>query len=55
MPKQRALDLRGEGLFSLWRQLPERCRRDAIAVWARLIARAAQSKKRTKKKETENE
>jgi hypothetical protein len=49
MPKQRALDLRSEGLFSLWRQLPEHCRKEAVAIWARLIARAAQSKKRTRK------
>jgi hypothetical protein len=48
MPKQRALDLRGEGLFSLWRRLPEPCRQEAIAIWARMIARAAQSKKQTK-------
>lgn len=53
MPKQRALDLRGEGLFSLWRQLPEHCRKDAIAIWARLIAKAAQSKKQTKEKGSE--
>lgn len=49
MPKQRALDLRGDGLFALWRQLPEWSRRDAIVIWARLIARAVQSKKPTRK------
>ena len=48
MPKQRVLDLRGEGLFALWRQLPERCRKDVIAVWARLIARAAQQSTQSK-------
>ena len=49
MPKQRVLDLRGEGLFSLWKQLPERCRKDVIEVWARLIARAAQVSTQSKK------
>lgn len=54
MPKQRVLDLRGEGLFALWKQLPERCRRDVVEVWARLISRAAQvSTKSKKKKELE--
>lgn len=51
MPKQRVLDLRGEGLLALWQQLPERCRRDVIEVWARLIARAAQMPTQSKKKE----
>lgn len=41
MPKQRLLDLNGEGLVALWEQLPVRCRTEAIAILARLIARAA--------------
>ena len=51
MPKQSALDLRGEGLIALWSRLPERCRRDVVAVWARLIARAAQASTQSKRKE----
>jgi hypothetical protein len=43
MPTQTSLDLRGEGLRALWRRLPERCRSKAIALFAQLIARAAQS------------
>ena len=50
MPKQRVLDLRGEGILALWKQLPERCRKDAIEVWARLIARAAQVSTQSKKR-----
>jgi uncharacterized protein HemY len=43
MPTQTSLDLRGEGLRALWKRLPERCRNEAIAIVAQLIARAAQS------------
>ena len=42
MSKQRTLDLRGEALNSLWNLLPEEARKDAITIWARLIAKAAQ-------------
>ena len=48
MSKQRPLDLGGDGLFALWRQLPEPSRQEAIALWARVIAKAAQSEKQTK-------
>jgi hypothetical protein len=47
---QTSLDLRGEGLRAIWKQLPERCRTEAIAIWTQLIARAAQSASRTKSK-----
>jgi hypothetical protein len=47
---QTSLDLRGERLPSLWKQLPERCRAEAIAIWTQLIARVAQSPSRTKPK-----
>ncbi len=43
MPRQRTLDFGGEKLGALWKQFPERCRREAIAVWARVIALAAQA------------
>jgi hypothetical protein len=43
MPTQTSLDLRGERLRALWKRLPERCRSEAIALVAQLIARAAQS------------
>jgi hypothetical protein len=41
MPTQTRLDLRGDGLATLWRRLPERARRAVLAQYARLIARAA--------------
>jgi len=43
MPKQRALDLRAEGLWVLWGQLPEHCRKEAVVILARLIAQAARA------------
>jgi len=53
MPKQRALDLHGEGRLALWERLPDHCRREAIAILARLIGRAAQSKTQTSEKGNE--
>ena len=50
MSKQRALDLRGEGLWALWEQLPERCRKEAVVIWARLIAQATQVSSKSKRK-----
>lgn len=43
MLKQMPLDLelRGERLAALWRQMPERCRQDALEILARLITAAA--------------
>ena len=49
MSKQRALDLRGDGLATLWKRLPEHCRREAVTVWARLLAAAAQIPSKKKK------
>lgn len=45
MLKQMPLDLelRGERLEALWRQMPERCRKDALEILARFIAEAAQA------------
>jgi hypothetical protein len=42
MPTQISLDLRGDGLATLWKRLPEPQRLEVIAAWARLIADAAQ-------------
>jgi hypothetical protein len=52
MPRQRTLDFAGEKLGALWKQLPERCRREAVATWARVIALAVQAP--PKKKEGES-
>jgi hypothetical protein len=41
MPRQILLDFRGEELRALWGRLPERSRREAIAIWMQLIASAA--------------
>ena len=46
MSRQRPLDFRREGLGKLWDQLPERGRHEVIALYARLIARAAQQRRR---------
>ena len=48
MPKQRMLDLRREGLFALWQRMPERTRQEAVGLWARLIAQAAQASSKSK-------
>ena len=40
MPRQKTLHFGGEQPGALWTQLPERCRKDAVAVWARVIAMA---------------
>jgi hypothetical protein len=47
MPRQISLDLRGDGFGTLWRRLPERCRRDAVAIWTQLVARAARDRSDT--------
>jgi len=49
MPRQRTLDFGGEKLGALWKQFPERCRREAIAAWARVIALAAQANAKEKR------
>jgi hypothetical protein len=51
MPKQISLDLRGDHLGALWRRLPERCRRDAVAIWMQLVARAARDRSDTADRE----
>ena len=49
MPRQRTLDFGGEKLGALWKRFPERCRREAMAAWARVIALAAQATTKEKK------
>lgn len=46
MSRQRTLDFRHEGLGTLWDRLPERWRREVVTIYARLIARAAQRRRR---------
>jgi hypothetical protein len=46
MSRQRTLDFRREGFGMLWKRLPERWRREVIAIYARLIVRAAQRRRR---------
>jgi hypothetical protein len=46
MSRQRWLDFRREGLGRLWDRLPERERHEVIAIYARLIARATQRRRR---------
>jgi hypothetical protein len=48
MPTQTTLDLRGEGLRTLWKRLPGDCRKGAVALFSKLIARAAQNHHRKK-------
>lgn len=55
MARQRTLDFRREGLAGLWNRLPERSRREALAIYARLIARAAQRRRRAQKEESNDE
>jgi hypothetical protein len=47
MPRQISLDLCGDRLRALWSQLPERCRREAVAIWMQLIASAARGPSNT--------
>ena len=42
MPRQRTLDFRREKLGMLWPRFPERWRKEVLAMYAQLIARAAQ-------------
>lgn len=41
MVRQRSLDFGGEHLAAIWKQVPERCRKQVVALWAQLIAAAA--------------
>lgn len=42
MARQRSLDFGTERLAAIWKQVPEGCRKQTVALWARLIAAAAQ-------------
>jgi hypothetical protein len=48
MARQRSLDFGGEQLAAIWRQVPERCRKQAVALWGQLIAAAAQRRSKGK-------
>jgi hypothetical protein len=54
MPRQISLDLRGDGLRTLWSRLSERCRREAVAIWTRVIASAARGPSTTHGGKEEN-
>jgi hypothetical protein len=41
MVRQRSLDFRGERLAAIWKQLPERGRKEVVVLWAQRIAAAA--------------
>jgi hypothetical protein len=53
MARQQSLDFRGERLVALWKLLPQQCRKEAVALWMQLIARAAQGQ--SKRKEPRHE
>lgn len=42
MPRQGSLDYRRERLGTLWSRMPKQWRDEVVAIYARLIARAAQ-------------
>jgi hypothetical protein len=48
MGRQQALDFRGERLAAVWMRLPPQCRKEVIALWMQVIARAAQEKSKRK-------
>jgi hypothetical protein len=48
MARQRSLDFGTEPLAVIWKQVPERCRKQAVALWAQLIAAAAQRRPKGK-------
>jgi hypothetical protein len=54
MPRQRTLDFGGERLETVWRRVPERWRTDVLALYAQLIARAAQRPRRAPTREGAN-
>jgi len=48
MARQRSLDFGTERLAAIWKQVPELCRKQTVALWARLIAAAAQRRSMSK-------
>lgn len=48
MGRQQALDFRGDRLVAIWQLLPEQYRKEAVALWMKLIARAAQGQSKRK-------
>jgi len=54
MPRQISFDLHGEGRRALWSRLPERWRREAVAIWTQIIATAARGTSSTQQGKEEN-
>jgi hypothetical protein len=48
MGRQQALDFRRERLVAIWKLLPQQYRKEAVALWMQLIARAAQAQSKRK-------
>jgi hypothetical protein len=48
MGRQQSLDFRGEQLVAIWKLLPKPCRKEAVALWMKLIAHAAQAQSKRK-------
>jgi hypothetical protein len=48
MGRQQSLDFRGERLVAIWKLLPQPCRKEAVALWMKLIACAAQAQSKRK-------
>jgi hypothetical protein len=48
MARQQSLDFRGERLVAIWKLLPQQCRKEAVALWVQIIARAAQGQSKRK-------
>ena len=48
MARQQSLDFRGDRLVALWKLLPQQYRKEAVALWTQLIARAAQQPSKRK-------
>lgn len=50
MARQRSLDFDSARIaaISIWKQVPEGCRKQAVALWGQLIAAAAQRRSKGK-------
>ena len=48
MVRQRSLDFSGEQLAAIWQAVPVQCRKQTVALWARLIAAAAARRSKRK-------
>lgn len=48
MVRQRSLDFSGEQLAAIWQALPSLCRKQSVALWARLIVATVQRRSKRK-------